>query len=265
MPETFDLDALFADLEHDISDLTHSPGAARAVRGARRRRRTTIGAAAAGLALVVGSVVAGRGTLGHDSAPPADQVIQMGQLPAAAPFHDASFDSVFAGWESGWFYDDNLGVDHNAPLSLMSSPPCWNKLGSPHGSPRWTTVTKNGTVVSGSRQSTAFLMWTHLRSADAASQGFDTWVSEPGQCAGAVRIRDRAWTGGGEAMTWTVPPPQGVEGNVYLVLAHAGDGFAAGIVGAETKPLPDDVELRLVTRMMAGIQSRESGGPGPSD
>jgi hypothetical protein len=261
MPETFDLDAMFADLERDISDLTHSPGAARAVRGARRRRRTTIGAAAAGLALVVGSVVAGRGALGHDSAPPADQVIQMGQLPAAAPFHDADFDRVFAGWETGWFYDDHLGVDPKAPLSLLSDSPCWDHLGSHRDSPRWTTVTKNGTVVSGSRQSTAYTMWTHLRSSGDATQVFDTWVSEAEQCAGTDRMRGRAWTGGGEAITWKVPT-EGGEGDGYLWLAHTGDGFAAALVGTEKGPLPPDVELRFADALVSGLQSPTSGGPG---
>lgn len=264
MPETFDLDALFAGLERDISDVTHSPGAARAVRSARRRRRTTIGTAAAALALVVGGVVAGRGALGHDSAPPADQVIQMGQLPAAAPFHDADFDRVFGGWESGWSYDDSLGANRSSPLYGLSEPRCWNALALADSAHRPGRVSKNGAVVSGDRQSVAFTEWVRWGTgvAHGADEGFDTYVSELEKCPGAERLHTRAWTGGGQAVTWTVPPGHGARGEVYVWIAQAGRGFAIATVGTEQGPLPDDVEARFVDTLMAGLQSPDSGGPG---
>ena len=91
-----------------------------------------------------------------------------------------------------------------------------------------------------------------------------TYASEADHCAGAQRLHTRAWTDGGRAVTWKVPPPDGVEGDVYLWVAQQGAGFAVGMVGTEKGSLPDDVELRFVDAMMAGLQSPNSGGPGPS-
>jgi hypothetical protein len=119
MPEhdTFDLDALFRELERDIADITHAPGAAEAVRGARTRRLHRWGAVAAAAAAVV---VVGVGV----------SVVPRGHEPGVAstdrpkpPYGDltaAALSDATSGWVGPW--------DHQ-PGGLLDDPPasaaCW--------------------------------------------------------------------------------------------------------------------------------------------
>jgi hypothetical protein len=98
MPEhdTFDLDAAFRHLDHDVAGLSSPRGAAAAVSAARRRRRTTITGAVAGLALVVGAVTAVQGVVtDHDTIGPAD-------LPSPAPLDATHLTAATSGWTPAW-------------------------------------------------------------------------------------------------------------------------------------------------------------------
>jgi hypothetical protein len=173
---------------------------------------------------------------------------------------DADFDAALAPWESGWSYPD--WRHQSAALDRLVDPPCWRQLELRDGDPGWARISKNGAVVSGDRRSTAVTTWAGLRSAEASSQVFSTYLSEADGCAGSERLHDRVWTGGAEAVTYRIPTAVGVSGDAYLWVAHAGSGFAAAFLGTQQGPLPTDVEGRFVDRLMSGVQSPESGGPG---
>jgi hypothetical protein len=265
MPEhdTFDLDAAFGDLERGLSAAAR-PGAAAAIHTARRRRRRTAGTVAAGLALVAGTFVVGQHALGDRGPAPADQPTQEGRLPDPSPFRDATLEASFAPWASGWFYPDWRQPAYSG-LQRLSAPPCSNDLRVRGGDPLVARVSKNGTAVSADHLSTAYTMWALATSSDAAGQVFSTYASEVDHCAGSERLHDRAWAGGAEAVTYRVPAADGVSGDDYLWIAHAGDGFAMAIVGSRHGPLPGDVEARFVDALIAGVQSPDSGGPGPGN
>jgi hypothetical protein len=97
MPDTFDLDAAFRHLEHDVAGISGPRGATLAISTSRRRRRrTTIGAVVAGVALVVSSVaVAG---IGHRD----DAVMPVDHLPAPAPFDGPHLTAATSGWTPPW-------------------------------------------------------------------------------------------------------------------------------------------------------------------
>jgi hypothetical protein len=98
MPEhdTYDLDAAFRDLEHDIGDRSRPAGAAAAISTARRRRLTAIGGIAAGLALVVGGVVATQGLATRDS------TIGPTGRPSVAPLDATHLTEATSGWVPAW-------------------------------------------------------------------------------------------------------------------------------------------------------------------
>ncbi|HEX3930406.1 MAG TPA: hypothetical protein VHW64_06855 [Nocardioides sp.] len=95
--DTFDLDAAFRGLEHDIAGITSPQGASGAVVAARRRRRTRIGAVVAAAVVVAGALTLGPG-LGHDRAVgPSDR--------RPAPLDGASLTAATRGWTPPWTAD----------------------------------------------------------------------------------------------------------------------------------------------------------------
>ncbi len=109
MPEhdTFDLDAAFAALEQNIAGLSSPRDAGAAIATARRRRRTAIGGAFVGLALVIGAVVAGQGIASrNESVGPA-------QLPTPALFDAPALSAATEGWVSHWGYLSKPGQFSN--------------------------------------------------------------------------------------------------------------------------------------------------------
>jgi hypothetical protein len=97
--DSFDLDAAFHGLEHDIAGITSPRGASFAVVTARRRRRTRIGAVAAAAVVVAGALTLGTG-LGHDRAVgPSDR------RPAPALLDGASLSAATRGWTPPWTAD----------------------------------------------------------------------------------------------------------------------------------------------------------------
>lgn len=97
MPDTFDLETAFRDLAHDIADVTHAPGADAAVRDARRRRRTTIGAVAAAVLLAGAGVTIGQSVSHRDEPLP-----PTGQVPAPAPLDGPHLTQATTGWTPAW-------------------------------------------------------------------------------------------------------------------------------------------------------------------
>jgi hypothetical protein len=93
MPE-INLDEAFDTLTSEVGERTASRGAGAAIREA-RRRRTTIGAAAAVALIAVGGVVFSQ--LGQS-----DRISPAGELPAPAVLDAAALNSITDGWVSGW-------------------------------------------------------------------------------------------------------------------------------------------------------------------
>jgi len=99
-PETFDLDRAFDTLTTDVRAGTASRGADPAI-GAPRRRRTTIGAAAAVALIAIGGVVFSQ-LGGSDRLSPSEEIHDGRVVPAPAPLDAAAMSSVTAGWVSDW-------------------------------------------------------------------------------------------------------------------------------------------------------------------
>jgi hypothetical protein len=93
MPE-INLDEAFDTLTTEVGERTASRGAGAAISEA-RRRRTTIGAAAAVALIAVGGVVFSQ--LGQS-----DRISPAGELPAPAVLDAAALNSITDGWVSGW-------------------------------------------------------------------------------------------------------------------------------------------------------------------
>jgi hypothetical protein len=100
MPDTFDLDQAFRDLEQDLAGRSTPRGAGFAISTARRRRRTTIGGVVVGLALVVGGVALAQETAGTDHT-----VAPAHGLPAPAPLDGPHLSAATAGWTPAWTAD----------------------------------------------------------------------------------------------------------------------------------------------------------------
>lgn len=93
MPE-INLDEAFDTLTTEVGERTANRGAGAAISEA-RRRRTTIGAAAAVALIAVGGVVFSQ--LGQS-----DRISPVGELPAPALLDAAALNSITDGWVSGW-------------------------------------------------------------------------------------------------------------------------------------------------------------------
>lgn len=250
MPEhdTFDLDAVFRAFEHDVAELSRPLGAGAAVASARRRRRTTWTGVAAGLALVLGAAAVAQGvTARNDADGPASP-------PTPAAFDAAAFNRAAAGWMPGWNAVPNPDVKQMGTFAQR----CVEALGADAGSAAAPDAARATGVVLSNPQTFSIAVGTLAQwspedgsTADAAFAGIRTGIQK---CPTAIERDTYTWAGA-RGQSWEVGTPKNMQ---HLWLAEADHGVAVlWTTGGTTNPVPDEVDRRVMTALVAGI-----GAPG---
>jgi hypothetical protein len=248
MPETFDLDEIFAHLERDVADVTSSPGAFRAVRGARRRRRTTIGAALAGVALAAGAVALGTSVRGHDHA-----VVPVDHLPAPAPFDGPHLTDATRGWTPAWGPQTDAG---RAKLSEAFGGPCLFVPRHGHGgivplANRHVDVALAAVSDYGSKTVQEATDWSRLERQVAGCHGADL-VSSFSDPSGAL------------GRTYRIDAEPSDSAPEYLWIVSTGREIGVLKILGQSIPLPAADDRPVAQVLLAAIQDPDSYDQAPS-
>ncbi len=242
-PDTFDLDAAFEALEHDIAGLSRGPGAARAVSTARRRRRTSIGAAAAVALVALGGIVATQVVGTHDT------TVEPVGRPSPAPFDNAALTKATKGWTGPWgdLTTPKSGALHKKTLD----PHCLAKL--PSAVAPGSTGSGGGIAVT-PRVHEMTRSWLMLWGDDhpnAARQTYAALVPLFQACHQATPRHSYTWVDA-QAQSWDVSDSQ------QLWVAQADDAVAIMWMGGSAGAVPDRIDRRVADALVAGLQSPAS-------
>jgi hypothetical protein len=249
MPEhdTYDLDAAFARLEQDIAGLSSPRGAGAAIATARRRRRTAIGGAVAGLALVVGAVAVGQGVASRNAS------VGPAQLPAPAPFDAPALSAATEGWVSHWGplskpgQFSNRGADAPRCLGAMAK-----DFDRPAAGP---TGGGGGVLVSHGEESLSSLAQWSADHQNASSVVYAAVVTSVDACPNVTSDRPYLWEGA-RAHSWTIRVA-GKE-TQHLWVARANNAVGYLWTGGSTGLPPENVDQRVASALVAGLRSSKS-------
>lgn len=256
MPEhdTFDLDAAFRDLEHDIAGISSPRGAGAAIATARRRRRTTIGAVAAAAVLVVGAVAVGQGIATRSTS------VGPAQLPPPAPFDAQALSAATRGWVADWH---SLTTPGEISLKGDQGPHCLAALADDVDKPGDPGPDGSGGGVFASRSGAASLSWLTAwgdNHPDASTIAYAAVVASFDGCATASPDRQYTWEGG-VGRSWTITFGQQVQ-HIWVARTDRALGVLWG--RAPIGAVPDDVDRQVMSALVAGLQSPKSFNPIPS-
>lgn len=252
MPETdtFDLDAAFARLEHDIADSSSPRGAGVAIATARtRRRRRTIAAVAAVALVAVGGVALAGGLGSHDT------TVEPAGLPSPAPYDNAALTQATKGWAGPWgdLTSDPLSVDNQ-----LLDPHCLAPLATAVSrSAPGSTRSGGGIAVTPGVQAIARSWLTGWSDdhPDAARAAYAALVPAFASCAQASPAHSYAWVDA-QAESWDVTGSG--PGTQHLWVAEADDALAVVSIISPGGPVPGDVDRRVAEALVAGLQSPAS-------
>lgn len=237
MPDIHDLDEAFRAFEQDIAHVTRAPGAGVAVRSARHRRRTTIGAVAVGLALVGGAVMIGTGTSGRD-----DTVRPAGRLPAPAAFDGAHLTSATHGWTPAWGPMTDV-VRHKIAMSYGGY--CFPSLHSGHGGIRGLANPHGDGALA--------VMSDYGRAVEAQA----AWRSVERQverCPEAHPVTSFTVSSGIEGRTYRVDPSGAETAPEYLWIATTGSQVGALKIFGQSNALPAGSNGPVAGFLLAALQ-----------
>ena len=200
MPDTFDLDDLFADLQHDIEQITRGPGALDAVRTSRRRRQTrrVSVVAAVALAAIGAGVVVLSGGGGDRALEPAGR-----PLPSPAPLSAQGMDDATRGWTGTWLpvssdTTDFIGTQVNVPCFLVQD----QTVAQP-------TRVGNGSFLT-TDHSQLVMFRTGMRGTEAAAQEYDATIASFDACPSDAQ-QTFSYPGGAEVTVASLPDARGAE------------------------------------------------------
>ncbi len=256
MPEhdTFDLDAAFSRLEHDVAGISSPRGAGAAIATARRRRRTTIGAVAAVAVLVLGAAAVGQGIAGRDTS------IGPAQLPPPAPFDASSLSAATRGWVSDWgapTKPDQISFQGSAaPRCLGAMADDFDKPATPG-----PVGAGGGVLVSqgGAAALTTLAEWG-ADHPDASTVGYAAVVASIDACGQASPDRRYTWDGG-EGRSWTISSGDQTQ---HIWVARTARAVGVLWTGGSAGPVPDDVDQQVSIALVAGLESPKSFNPIPT-
>jgi hypothetical protein len=240
--ETFDLDAAFRALEHDIAGASSPRGAGAAIATARRRRRTTVGAIAAVAVLAVGGVVIAQGARSTDHAvAPSDQ-----PLPSPSALSVDALDQASAGWMSDWTRPSRHAA--NRALSLLGPLTC--------------IAARDGQGVLDNAESTGHSVFA------SGSDGVDVVVGEKVSSQNAAKAQEqmqalvdtcapgataqRAYTDGSSATYSQVD--EGRRGDFFIWTARQGDRIGLMVATGAAHPPSDSSVARMADLLVGALQ-----------
>ena len=253
MPETHDLDQLFADLTARVTRTSSPRGARGAIRTARRRRTAVgVGAVACVTALVVGvGSQVGLPGLGDDARGP-DVAAERPALlapPEPAALDAAAMDAATSGWlEPGWTEQDS---------PVLADPPCVDEeapIPNPSGG------TTNSELRLGKDVGATFTVAIFDAIPDAVT-AFDL-LADPGTCAASAQQVPLA----DDLTRATVLRVPASDGNPPSTVWVVRDGSMLGLLtvaGASAQPSPE-VSDRVALAAMAAVPYNDlrAGLPG---
>jgi hypothetical protein len=244
MPETYDLDQLFMRLEHDVAASTHAPGASVAVRTHRRRRRTTLGAVVAGLALVAGVTAVG---LSRGST---DRVEPVTRVPAPAPFDGTHLSAATAGWTPSWGPETKAVSD---------------RIASTFGGPCMAALTGGRSTglrtLANAHDDAALAEFARYRSIWAPRSWF-ALTSDLERCSEAKLVSSYALRSGAQGMTYRVTPTPSDVAPEYIWIATTDHRVGELKIFGQSSPLPRATDPQVARFLLAALQDRGSYGPG---
>ena len=240
--ETFDLDAAFAALEQDISTLVSSPGARAAMARARRRRRTTVGAIAAGAVLAVGGVAIGQGLSSRDqSVAPTDQ------LPTPALLDGPHLSAATQGWTPAWSTNnqeahDKMGQTFGGDCLMIA----------PRG--------RSGVAVLGNSHGDVATALMSDYGADAAEEQRDWRAMERrlAACSGAQLVSSFSDPSGVEGHTYRISATQSETAPQYEWIVSTGQGIGVLKIFDQSDELPAANDRPVAQALTAALESDAS-------
>jgi hypothetical protein len=250
MPEhdTFDLDAAFARLEQDIAGISAPRGAGAAIATARRRRRTAIGGAVAGLALVVGTLAVSQGIASRNES------IGPAQLPSPAPLDAAALSAATEGWVSDWGPVDTPGQFKNRGAH---GPRCLGAMGKDFDKPAAQSTGAGGAgllVGRGGESMSSFAQWS-ADHPNASRMVYAAVVASVDACPQVTSDRQYLWEGA-QAHSWTIRV--GGQETQQLWMARADNAVGFLWIGGSAGRAPEDVVQRVASAFVAGLEDPKS-------
>jgi hypothetical protein len=251
-----DLDAAFARLENSIAGSTQARGAGAAIATARRRRRTKVGAVAAAAVLVVGGVALAQGVTTHDNA------IAPAGLPSPAPFDASALNAATEGWQTDWHSPtkpDEISLQGSAaPRCLESMAADFDKPATPgpEGAGGGVLVSRGGAA-----SLTTLAEWG-ADHPDASSVGYAAVAASIDSCAQASPDREYTWDGA-VGRSWTISVND--QASQHLWVARTDSAIGVVWAGGSAGPVPDEVDQRVTSALVAGLLSPKSFTPTQPD
>jgi hypothetical protein len=242
MPEhdTYDLDAAFARLEQDIAGVSSPRGASLAVSTARRRRRTTIGATVAGLALVVGAVAVGAGGRGHASVEPASS------LPTPAALDAAALTRATQGWTSAWSPSSpsTTGLTNGPVSRCLEKAPALSGIADP--------VRASGNKFFSAGDADALAVLADFGDQTATANGvWNELTHTASGCENVTVSAQRTWDGA-EAISYSLSSPAGTTEQLWL--ARTDSTFGMLWLANAPEPVPSAVDTAVMTAIVSALQ-----------
>ncbi|MGC4109419.1 MAG: hypothetical protein QM747_03120 [Nocardioides sp.] len=240
--DTFDLDAAFRDLEHDVAGLSTPRGAGAAVSTARRRRRTRIGAVAAVAVLAVGGAAIGQSLHGRDQS-----VGPAGSLPHPAPLTAQALSSATDGWVSGWTARTPESVDSKLGSTLILR--CVQNATSTTGD--GLTVNRgSGNLFFTTDDTVALGSLVGYAASSSADALYGSVTSSMDRCPQATLTSERLWKGAA-ARSYAISSRRGPE---QFWVAREGSAIGLVLVAGAPQQIPATSNEGVARALVAALE-----------
>ena len=245
-PETFDLDSAFDTLTTDVRVGTASRGAEHAI-GAARRRRTTIGAAAAVALIAIGGVVFSQ-LGGSDKLSPAGELT----VPSPAALDAAAMNAATSEWVSGWHVAGQ--ADTTVLEALDSEIGCFTDAnGGESPDPKRVG---NNLMVAGGEQVSFSVFADYGQDSTAAGASLSEITAQFRQCAGT--ITSAGWYGDRGSVGFFDVTSSGSRASQQAWVARLDNRIGIlMVVGAQGEPSTESISA-LGAAIMAALQDDAS-------